>query len=379
MKRNFAILILGLFFSLKDVYCQLDTINQHYFSNLKAILSQDSTVKEIKLIQENILSNKGFIQSLYVKYKDDPNNRYWHIGKEFIYNTSNNSLGFISNVDIKTKALSDTSFSYFPDGTLAAIYIYNIKYDSIISEKRGNNIWSGIFGKYYEKIPNIYKSIEYSYDRDTITEKTFKYSDTKGFVLDGEVVYRDKELKVLEKKHYEMGIEVAIIDETRKSVFIDSRDGKSYPTILIGNQIWMAKNLAFKPKERKCWEYEKGYAQQYGYLYNWETSQNVCPEGWHLPSKQEFDTLFQNSGGNDLKAYIELIPSGNSGFFAIFGSLKFGVNYTQPGDGTAFWSSTENGNRFAWGLTVGRIEPKAYVDNKWNKNFGLSVRCIKNK
>lgn len=379
MKNICAILLFGLFFSCQDAYSQLDTINQHYFSNLKAILSQDSNVKEIKLIQEKIESNNGFIQSLYVKYKDDPNSRYWHIGKEFIYNTSNNSLGFISKVDIKTKTLSDTSFSYFPDGTIAALYIYNLKYDSIISEKRGNNIWSGIFGKYYEKMPNVYKSIEYSCDRDTVTEKTFKYLDTKGFVLDGEVVYRDKELRILKKKHYEMGIEVAIIDETRKSVFIDSRDGKSYPTILIGNQIWMAKNLAFKPTEGKCWEYEKGYAQQFGYLYNWETSQNVCPDGWHLPSKQEFDTLFQNSGGNDLKAYIELIPYGSSGFSAVFGSLKFGVNYTSVGSGTAFWSSSENGKRLAWGLTVGRLEPKANVDSQWNKNFGLSVRCIKTK
>ena len=195
MKRLYLILITGLFFCIQDIYCQLDTINNYYFSNLRDALSKDNNISELKLIQEKILHDKGFIQSMYVKYKDDPNNRYWHIGKEFVYNTSNSSLGFVSNVDLKNKVLTDTSFSYTVDGKLAALEIYNLKYDSIISIKRGNNVWSGIFGKYYERMPNIFKTVEYSCNGDTITEKIFKYKDQNGFVIDGDVVFYDRQKK----------------------------------------------------------------------------------------------------------------------------------------------------------------------------------------
>jgi len=378
MKRFSLILFVGLILISKGADCQPDTINHYYFSNLREILSQDNNVKEVKLIQEKIATNKGFIQSMYVKYKDDPSDRYWHIGKEFIYNTSNNSLGFISNVDIKTKVLSDTSFSYFLDGTIAALYIYNLKCDSIISMKRGNSIWSGIFGKYYEKMPNIYKAIEYSCNRDTVFEKIFKYSESKGFVLDGEAICRDKQMKIIWNKHYEMGNEVGLVDENRKGIFTDNRDGQIYPTVQIGNQIWLAKNLAYKPDSGKFWVFnnDKMNVAQYGYLYNWETAKKVCPSGWHLPDKNDFEILLQYYDGNASK---ELIPSGSSGFSIIDCALRYGMNYTLPEGGTVFWTSTEKDKKNVWGFSVDSKNSIIRFYDTFGKKSGLPVRCIKDK
>jgi uncharacterized protein (TIGR02145 family) len=165
------------------------------------------------------------------------------------------------------------------------------------------------------------------------------------------------------------------------NTFTDPRDGKTYPTVLIGNQTWMAANLAYKPENGKYWAYakEQSNVDKYGYLYNWETSKNVCPTGWHLPSKEEFEALVQTIGGDANGIYKKLVPSGSSGFSVLSAGLRFDMDFTPIDGGSAFWSSTENGKKRAWGFTVGRLEPKAYVDDGWYKNYGLSVRCIKDK
>lgn len=161
--------------------------------------------------------------------------------------------------------------------------------------------------------------------------------------------------------------------------FTDPRDGKTYPTVRIGDQIWMAKNLAYKPENGKYWVFknEEQYIAYHGYLYTWETAQNVCPAGWHLPSKEEFEILLQSIGGAGSLAYKNLRPSGNSGLAVIDCSLRYGLNYTLNEGGVAFWSSSEKNKRKAWGLGVSSFNSSVNLYDTYNKNSGLPVRCIK--
>lgn len=375
MKRFFTFFC-WTFLGIQAAYCQLDTINNKYFSNLRTTLSKDSNVKEVKFVQKRIFHNKGIIQSMYVKYNNDQNNRYWRIGKEFIYNTSNNSLGYISNVNVQNKVLSDTSYSYNENGTLAGLYIYNLKYDSTVAIKKANSLLSAIFGNYYERIPNLYKSIEYSCNGDTITEKTYKYTEIEGFVLDGDVIYRDKQMRIIMTKRYEMGREAGLVDKCRMNVFTDNRDGKVYPTIQIGNQIWLAKNLSYKPDSGKYWtpDNDINNVAIYGYLYNWETAQNVCPSGSHLPSKEDFEILLQNEEVKGLKD--NLIVTGKSGFSALFGGFHAGINYIPSGISTAFWTSSVS-EKSVWLMCIVQNGSNASIYNFPKKNStGNPVRCL---
>ena len=96
----------------------------------------------------------------------------------------------------------------------------------------------------------------------------------------------------------------------QRSTFTDSRDGKKYKTVEIGEQKWMAQNLDYhgadgylglcygdepKKKIRKPENCKK-----YGRLYNWSEAMVACPEGWHLPSYEEWQTLVDFAGGNEV-------------------------------------------------------------------------------
>jgi uncharacterized protein (TIGR02145 family) len=376
MKNSLLILILGLSICMQKVSCQIDTLNSRYFSSLKTVLLKDENIKEVKFIQEKILQKSGFIQSMYVKYKNDPDRRYWHIGKEFIYNSTNNSLGYRSNVDIKTQVLSDTTFYYTENGVLSGLDIFTIKYDSVVAIKRGNNVMMGILGNYFEKTPNIYKNMEYSCDGDTIIEKTLKYAGDQQFVPDGDVVYYNKQMQVIKKKHFKMGTEIGLTDESRSNIFIDSRDGQRYPTILIDQQIWIAKNLAFKPESGKYWVYNNDNlnVSKFGYIYSFETAKSVCPIGWHLPEKKDYEILIDHYGNN---SFNELIPTGSSGFMLIDSPLRFGVNFSPIEGGSVFWTSSEKDKNYAWGFSIDSKNRIISFYDRFRKNSGLSVRCIK--
>ena len=89
----------------------------------------------------------------------------------------------------------------------------------------------------------------------------------------------------------------------------DSRDGKSYRTVKIGNQVWMAENLDFETKHSYCYDAEgERYKKQpncndkkfvSGRLYTYESAKSACPGGWHLPTIAEFETLIKTVGGKE--------------------------------------------------------------------------------
>lgn len=87
---------------------------------------------------------------------------------------------------------------------------------------------------------------------------------------------------------------------------VDSRDDQVYDTVQIGNQIWMAQNLNYRTDDSYCYnaidaQITNEYCETYGRLYRikktLEMTDGVCPEGWHVPSKDEWTTLFKTVGG----------------------------------------------------------------------------------
>ena len=155
----------------------------------------------------------------------------------------------------------------------------------------------------------------------------------------------------------------------------DSRDGQTYKTVTIGTQTWMAENLNYETANSWCYDDDAGNCATYGRIYTWAAAMDsagtwstkgegcgygstcsptypvrgVCPSGWHLPTKAEFETLFtavggQSTAGQKLKSQTGWNNSGNGTDACGFSALPAGYRYSggsfyYQGNYAAFWSS----------------------------------------
>ncbi len=165
----------------------------------------------------------------------------------------------------------------------------------------------------------------------------------------------------------------------KNDTFTDKRDGHVYKTIKIANQEWMAENLVLKTdSDSYVYANDENNGVKYGRLYKWKVATTVCPEGWRLPSKTDFETLLNNFGGEGKKSYKALITDGTSGFSALFGGAKCLWDDTESdiGKDAYFWTSSEK-DKYRWFLYISSNYKKTEFDTGYPTAWCLSVRCLK--
>jgi uncharacterized protein (TIGR02145 family) len=171
----------------------------------------------------------------------------------------------------------------------------------------------------------------------------------------------------------------------------DFRDGKTYKTIVIGTQTWLAENLAYKA-ETGCWAYDNdpNNVATYGYLYNWETAKKVCPSGWHLPSKDEWTTLINYLGGESVAGgklkeedthWAGFASTNESGFTAHLGGDQSSIERSFYGINRLgyWWSATEKSEFRAYNCSLYDDSNKIISEVANSKVSAFSVRCVKDK
>jgi len=165
----------------------------------------------------------------------------------------------------------------------------------------------------------------------------------------------------------------------------DNRDGKRYKTVVIDGKRWMGENLNYQTTSGS-WCYKNDYSKcnVYGRLYDWNTAKTVCPGGWHLPSRQEWNDLEKAAGGRkagkNLKSKSGWDNRGNGtdkyGFSALPGGYRdsFG-DFINAGNYGNWWTATEYDGSYAYsrGMDYDLDGVYEYYDSK---SYGRSVRCV---
>lgn len=168
---------------------------------------------------------------------------------------------------------------------------------------------------------------------------------------------------------------------------VDPRDGQKYLTTEINGVTWTAENMRYDTDDGIPDGLDVDYStvpDHYGRHYNYYSAQAACPNGWHLPSQQEFiDLTFAFSTGTSaiaLKSTEDWKDNDNGTNSSGFNAFPAGVGFESSssldyvGWNASFWSSTKNGS-------TGRgLHLNSGADANVNSNtltLAFSVRCIK--
>ncbi len=192
--------------------------------------------------------------------------------------------------------------------------------------------------------------------------------------------------------------------------------GQIYHTVQIENQCWMKENLNIGTMidgatdqtdngilEKYCFNNDPGNCNIHGGLYQWNelmqytTSSNdlpsgrqgICPPGWHIPGRAEWDTLIMHTGGESLAGgplkemgYCHWSPpntgaNNSTGFTALPGGIRW------PGGGFDYllsyafiYTATEDNSMNAWSRRLFH-NTTVSSENTGSKAMSASVRCVK--
>lgn len=193
-------------------------------------------------------------------------------------------------------------------------------------------------------------------------------------------------------------------------------DGNFYDTVVIGTQTWLAKNLRTTkfingkmiPNVRDgeawralstpgwCWfDNHEAFKDTYGVLYNWNAvnESNLCPEGYHVPVVDEWNTLITYLGGQ-YKAGLKLKEAGtdhwmgpnegannSTGFTALgAGQRNRDGSFVAFGEYGKWWTSTSvtGSENLAYSVSLYSNSTLMSIGS-FEKQAGYSVRCIRDQ
>lgn len=173
----------------------------------------------------------------------------------------------------------------------------------------------------------------------------------------------------------------------------DARDGETYATTTIGKQTWMAENLRYDiPGALVSLAYPSAI---YGRLYKGAVLIAACPDGWHLPTDEEWSEMeialgmpavdaasvgWRGAHGAKLKSLTGWEDEGNgnnsSGFNAFPAGFYFLDEFDGLGQSVGFWTAVE-GNK-AWVRFIGApLEGVNRFEEDFSAQGALACRCVK--
>lgn len=171
--------------------------------------------------------------------------------------------------------------------------------------------------------------------------------------------------------------------------------GQNYNTVQVFNQCWIKENLNYE-LGGSWWAFNDSiYGEKYGRVYTWNSATNACPEGWHLPTDNDWKILEINLGmtlqqadsignrgtdeGTKLKASSGWVNTSNGTDIVGFSALPGGGRgcdgeFWEVDYSGWWWSATEFNSENSWYRSI--VNENVHR-NYFKKNCAYSVRCLK--
>ncbi len=174
-------------------------------------------------------------------------------------------------------------------------------------------------------------------------------------------------------------------DNCEYGTLADSRDGQTYKTVKIGDQVWMAENLNYENGNSMCYSDDSTKCGKSGRIYTWDAAKEVCPSGWHLPDTTEWVALFSAVGtrgmaGRNLKSTTGWADNGNGvdayGFSVLPIAFWDDPDFIARDEYALFWSSTEVDADKAE-LQHFYMSYDSVIHGSFSKKMAVSIRCLK--
>lgn len=146
----------------------------------------------------------------------------------------------------------------------------------------------------------------------------------------------------------------------------------------------MAENLNYEISNSWCYGNKEENCEKYGRLYTWAAAMSAVPNGWHLPTNEEWVILATNVGG-EAYAGTKLKSkngwnSGNGtddyGFAAFPAGYRSSGSFYNLGSTAAFWSATEYLSSYAYNRYFDTGASMNW-SNDYKTYFAFSVRLVK--
>ncbi len=158
-------------------------------------------------------------------------------------------------------------------------------------------------------------------------------------------------------------------------IYVDPRDGKTYPTILVGNTFWLAANFDYDAGSGSMFYNNNPINEAtFGRLYTTSTAAAAVPPGWRLPTTAEWNALLAAFNSS----YTALTPGGSSNFNAQLGGYRDNASNFTGMDVRGYYltSSEEPDGTFDY-VNVSCRSKSIATGASFPGSFALSMRLIK--
>lgn len=166
----------------------------------------------------------------------------------------------------------------------------------------------------------------------------------------------------------------------------DSRDGNKYALIKVDDLVWMNENLRYNSDSTYCYNNKETNCQDYGKLYTWNQANKACPEGWRLPTMEEWQKLMAALEGDDWMK----TDDGSKNLFNKLKSDYQGLDFPLGGFYTpwneqfnfidtmgSYWSSEKFGFEAAMCVTIQNMNEGFVMYSPGTRSANHTCRCLR--